>query len=163
MTVRLEKATEADAEAIWDMQVKAFAPLLDKYRDYDTNPANEKIDRVIDRINHPNGGFYKIVHGEMLTGAICAYWKGSETEYWISPMFISPEFQGKGIAQSVLRLIEGKFPQAETWELWTIREEERNCNLYEKMGYRPLGEEQILNEKTSLVHYIKSVRFHNKK
>ena len=163
MTVRLERATKADAEAIWDMQVKAFAPLLEKYQDYDTNPANEKMDRVIARINHPAGGFYKIVHGDMLAGAICAYWKGSETEYWISPMFISPEFQGKGIAQSALRLIESTFPQAVTWELWTIREEERNLHLYEKMGYRKLGEEQILNEKASLVHYIKITGAENKK
>ena len=163
MTARLEKATEVDAEAIWDMQVKAFAPLLEKYRDYDTNPANEKIDRVTARINHPNGGFYKIVYGDMLAGAICTYWKGSETEYWISPMFISPEFQGKGIAQAALRIIESMFPQAATWELWTIREEERNCHLYEKMGYRPLGDERILNEKASLVHYIKTTGAENKK
>ncbi|MBD1382353.1 GNAT family N-acetyltransferase [Bacillus sp. IB182487] len=60
MDVILEKDTNDDAQSIFDMQVKAFMPLLEKYKDYDTNPANETIDRVFTRINNPNGGFYKI-------------------------------------------------------------------------------------------------------
>jgi len=32
--IRLEKATENDALAIFDIQVKAFIPLLNKYEDY---------------------------------------------------------------------------------------------------------------------------------
>lgn len=41
MDLFLEKATESDAESIFDIQVKAFTPLLKKYKDYDTSPANE--------------------------------------------------------------------------------------------------------------------------
>lgn len=158
MNVTLEKATEANAQIIWDIQVKAFMPLLDKYKDYDTNPANESIETVYKRIHHPNGGFYKIMYGDMIAGAICAYWKGKETQYWISPMFISPEFQGRGIAQKAILLLEGMFPQAVSWELRTIREEERNCHLYEKMGYSLIGETYILNENATLVHYMKPNR-----
>ena len=157
MSVRVEKASETDAEAILDIQIKAFAPLLEKYKDYDTNPANETIETVFKRINHPNGGFYKIYCEDYLVGAICAFWKGNETQCWISPMFISPDFQGKGIAQQALRLLEDMFPQAVTWELRTIKEEERNCHLYEKMGYHRIGDNYILNENATLVHYIKSV------
>jgi GNAT superfamily N-acetyltransferase len=70
-------------------------------------------------------------------------------------MFILPEYQGKGIAQKAITLIEELFPQATTWELKTILEERRNCYLYEKMGYTQIGEKQSLNENTTLVHYKK--------
>lgn len=59
MKVRLEKAVDNDAQSIFDIQVKAFLPLLDKYKDYETNPANETIERVIKRINKPMAVFIK--------------------------------------------------------------------------------------------------------
>ena len=154
MNLRLDKATDADAQLIFDMQVKAFMPLLEKYKDDDTSPANETIDRVFRRINYPAGGFYKILHDDVLVGAICIYWK-EETQFWISPMFILPEYQGMGIAQKAIQLIEEQFPQATTWELRTILEEKRNCYLYEKMGYKQTGETKRLNENATLVSYKK--------
>ena len=42
----LERAGEQDAETIWKMQVGAFAELLKKYHDYDTNPGAESLERV---------------------------------------------------------------------------------------------------------------------
>lgn len=36
--VTLKRATVHDAELIWRMQRKAFAALLARYQDYDTNP-----------------------------------------------------------------------------------------------------------------------------
>ncbi len=65
--------------------------LLDKYKDYRTNPANETIERVITRINNPNGGFYKILGDNKFVGAICVIWK-EEVQLWISPMFILPYY-----------------------------------------------------------------------
>jgi GNAT superfamily N-acetyltransferase len=154
LNIRLEKATNIDAQAIFDIQVKAFKPLLEKYKDYQTNPANETVERVITRINNPNGGFYKIIVENNLVGAICARWK-ENFQFWISPMFILPAYQGKGIAQKVLGLVEEMYPQAGSWELATILEEERNCYLYEKMGYTKTGTQRKLNENTTLIFYKK--------
>ncbi len=157
MSIKLEKATSVDAESIFNMQVQAFIPLLETYKDYKTNPANETIDKVITRINNPNGGFYKIVFDHTLVGAICVYWKEKKTHFWISPMFILPHYQGKGIAQQVLILIEKMFPQATSWELATILEEKRNCYLYEKMGYIQTEISRKLNDHTTLVYYKKTL------
>ncbi|TVX96325.1 GNAT family N-acetyltransferase [Cohnella terricola] len=156
MDIFLEKASELDAESIFDIQIAAFTPLLKKYRDYETNPANETIDRVIARINNPDGGFYKIMANQVLAGAICMF-RRDEAHYWISPMFIRPENQGKGIAQQAIFLLEQAFPQAKTWELATILEEERNCHLYRKMGYSETGIRKTINEFTTLVYYKKVV------
>lgn len=154
MEVKIEKATEKDADSIFNMQVKAFIPLLEKYKDEETNPANETINKVITRINNPNGGFYKILADKELVGAICIL-KKENCHFWISPMFILPSYQGKGIAQKAVILLENLFPQAMMWELATILEEERNCYFYEKMGFNKTGVSRKLNENATLIYYKK--------
>ncbi|MYL33601.1 GNAT family N-acetyltransferase [Pontibacillus yanchengensis] len=154
MEIKLEIATDKDAQCIFDIQVKAFMPLLDKYKDYETSPANESVERLMKRINNPNGGFYKILADNEIVGAICILRK-EEVKLWISPMFILPSYQGKGVAQKAITLIEDQFPQATTWELATILEEERNCYLYEKMGYKRTGASKKLNDNATLIFYKK--------
>ncbi|MCM3163205.1 GNAT family N-acetyltransferase [Metabacillus litoralis] len=154
MKVILEKATANNAKEIFDIQVEAFMPLLDKYKDYESNPANESIEKVVSRINRPDGGFYKIVADNKLVGAICIF-TNEETQFWISPMFILPTYQGKGIAQKAIQLIEDMFPQATSWELATLLEEERNCYLYEKIGYKKTGITKKINDNATLIFYKK--------
>ncbi|MFI8685777.1 GNAT family N-acetyltransferase [Rossellomorea sp. NPDC077527] len=154
MEVRLERATNQDAQSIFNIQVEAFMPLLNTYKDSETNPANETIERVQIRINRADGGFYKILTEDKLVGAICVYWK-EDVQFWISPMFILPSYQGKGIAQKTILLVEEMFPQAESRELATLLEEERNCHLYEKMGYSKTGISKKLNDRATLIFYKK--------
>lgn len=47
MEITLEKATESDATDLFQMQIDSFSPLLHKYKDYETNPANETIEKTI--------------------------------------------------------------------------------------------------------------------
>ncbi|HDR4424062.1 TPA: GNAT family N-acetyltransferase, partial [Bacillus cereus] len=125
MEITLKKATENDAAVLFQMQLDSFNPLLNKYKDYNTNPANESIEKTIIRINNPSNNYYKMIIDSNLVGAICIS-KELPNKFWISPMFIHPSYQGKGIAQKVLILIEEMFPKARSFELATILEEERN-------------------------------------
>jgi len=152
MKINLEKANISDAKTIFDMQVKAFTPLLEKYKDYDISPANENIYITLARINNHDGGYFKILVNNILVGAICILWR-NKTQFWISPMFISPEYQGKGIAQKTISLVKAMFPEATSWELATLLEEKRNCYLYEKMGFIQTGISQKINSRTTLVYY----------
>ena len=154
MDIQLVKVDEKDAVALFSIQREAFMPLLEKYKDYDTNPANEDIDKMIKRMNNPNGVFYKIIYNQKLVGAINVLWKKGTYEYKISPMFIAPEYQGKGIAQETIKMVERYYLEASSWELATIKEE-RNCHLYEKIGYSQTGELRQLNGNTTLIFYKK--------
>lgn len=156
MNIMLTKATENDAQSLLDIQVQSFTPLLKKYQDHHTNPANETIEKVLTRINRSNGSFYKILNDNTLVGGICIYWKEDE-QFWISPMYTHPDHQGKGIAQKTINLIEKMFPQAKSWELSTILEEERNCYFYEKMGYNKTGVCKKLNDNATLIYYRKEI------
>ncbi|WP_336781736.1 hypothetical protein [Paenibacillus illinoisensis] len=51
MDVSLCKANLNDAVTIHNMKVKAFMPLLERYQDFETSPANETIERVLTQIN----------------------------------------------------------------------------------------------------------------
>ncbi|EJV65055.1 N-acetyltransferase [Bacillus wiedmannii] len=155
MEITLEKATENDAAVLFQMQIDSFSPLLNKYKDYETNPANESIEKTILRINNPGSNFYKMIIDSNLVGAICISQIERPYKLWISPMFIHPIYQGKGIAQKVLILIEEMFPETRSFELATILEEERNCFLYEKMGYKRTEVIKKLNDKTTLIYYKK--------
>ena len=154
MPIKLEKAIESEAKSIFDMQVNAFTPLLEKYQDFNTSPAAETIERTITRINNPSGGFYKVMLDNQLVGAICVFWK-EQSQFWISPMFILPDYQGRGIAQKSIVILEENFSQATTWELSTILEEKGNCYLYEKMGFTKTGVTKKLNSSATLVYYKK--------
>ena len=52
MNIKLIRATIEDSKELWQMQLESFQSLLDKYQDYDTNPASEPIDKIIYRRKH---------------------------------------------------------------------------------------------------------------
>ena len=99
MRISLKKASIRDAEAIHQLQVASFLPLLRKYRDYETNPANEDVERVINRLKQPHTTYYFIMLDGVRIGAIRIIYDDEVRRARISPMFIIPEHQGKGYGQ----------------------------------------------------------------
>ncbi|MFC7680782.1 GNAT family N-acetyltransferase [Paenibacillus sp. GCM10028914] len=154
MEISLKKSGLNQASFIHEMQIKAFMPLLEKYQDYETSPANETVDRIISRMNQPFTDYYLIRYKEVYVGAIRIVRKDNFV-YRVSPIFILPDYQGRGIAQQVFALIEEKHQDARMWELNTILQEESNCYLYEKLGYKKTGKIQEINDKISIVYYEK--------
>ncbi len=153
MNVTLRLASLEDAPEIHAMQVRAFAPLLAKYQDYDTSPANESVEGIERRIRQPHTDYYRILEGGETVGAIRVV--RGEQMHRISPLFVLPEYQGRGIAQQTFRLIERIYPDVRRWELDTVREERGNCHLYEKVGYTLKGEPKVVNERMTMVFYEK--------
>lgn len=154
MNIQLIKADLCDAYVIHDMQIKAFLPLLEKYQDDDTSPANETVDHIIFRLNQPTTDYYLINRGDRHVGAIRIVHK-EEKNYRISPIFILPEFQGQKIAQKVFAIIEDLYDDAHRFELDTILEEQGNCYLYEKLGYKKTGQRLKINDRMTIVYYEK--------
>jgi GNAT superfamily N-acetyltransferase len=154
MEIILVKAELKDAGTIHAMQIKSFMPLLDKYQDYETSPANEPPGKVIERINQSFTDYYIVKNGGTNIGGIRVV-KKENKRYRVSPVFILPEYQGKGIAQKVFQMIEKMYDDAKTWELETILQEPGNCHLYEKIGYIKTGKTETVNTKMTLVFYEK--------
>ena len=90
-------------------------------------------------------------------GAIRIIRNENENMCRVSPLFILPKYQGRGIAQKVFTIIEETYPWAKKWELDTILQERGHCYLYEKLGYKKTGKEEKINEKMTIVYYEKKM------
>ena len=60
MKIDLIRASLKDSKEIWEMQIKSFKELLDKYQDFETNPANEPISNIEMRLKQNFTFFYFI-------------------------------------------------------------------------------------------------------
>ena len=155
MEIQLVRASIPDAEEIWGMQVAAFQELLERYRDYETSPGSEPVERVRARLEQPQTFYYYIMSAEQKVGAIRVVdFKNDSTSKRISPIFIMPEFRNRGYAQKAIADAEALHGDR-NWELDTILQEPGNCHLYEKMGYRKTGKTKQVNERMTLVFYVK--------
>ena len=155
MEIRLLRAGIEDAAELHAMQVESFMELFEKYQDFETSPANEGVERVEARLMQDFTYYYFICLGAKKVGAIRIIDKKEPGENKrISPIFILPEFQGQGIAQRAIRICE-EMHGREGGELDTILQEQKNCYLYEKMGYRRTGKTEVINDKLTLVFYEK--------
>ncbi len=154
MTITLEKAKPKDANALHAIQIKSFLPLLEKYKDYETNPACESIDKTLQRINDSSKVCFKILKDNILVGGIVIKHTSPDTIF-LGPIFIDPIFQNQKIAQKTLKLIEDMFPAIHFFELATIAQEKGNIHLYEKIGYVIHGESKKINDSLDIVFFLK--------
>lgn len=155
MKIDLIRASLKDTKEIWEMQVKSFKNFLDKYQDFETNPANESISNVEMRLKQNFTFFYFIFVDNKKVGAIRVVdYKERSRNKRISPIFVLPEYRNKGIAQSAIKICE-EIHGNTNWELSTILQEKGNCYLYEKLGYHPTGKTQVINDRLTLIFYEK--------
>lgn len=155
MNVELIRISVDDAKKLWTMQVKAFQKLLDKYQDFETNPANETEEEIKTKLLQKYTFFYYICENNDIVGAIRVIDKKNGNRKRVSPVFIMEKFRNKGIAQKVFYEIE-RIHGNDNWELDTIFQEKGNCYLYEKLGYIRIGEIKKISDKMDIVHYIKN-------
>jgi len=154
-SLKLVRVDIDEANDLWQMQVRAFLDLYEKYQDTETSPAAESVDKILMRLNQPFTYYYYIMAGNTKVGAIRVVDKHEEGQpKRISPLFILPEYRNKGFAQKAMQLAESIHGSSD-WELDTILQEKGNCYLYEKMGYTQTGKTVKINDHLTLVFYRK--------
>lgn len=154
--IELELITSGEAECLHKMQVEAFIALYEKYRDDITSPAKESLEKITQKIVEDNSDFYFILFNGKRVGGARVKWHNGRNVKWISPIFVIPQFQNKGIASAVIeQLFEMYSSDTIEWRLDTIKQEEKNCYLYEKCGFVRVVNETVINEKMTLVEYTK--------
>jgi len=155
MNVERIRAELADAEKLLEIQKICFAPHLERYQDFDTNPAMAGIESVRWRIQNEN--FYKIFRDGIWVGSINIIKLDDSGAYKLHIINILPEHQGKGIGQTTIKMAEDIFSDARTWFLDTLEDMPDNRHVYEKMGYEFTGETEKINDKLTLVFYEKQI------
>lgn len=155
--IKLEEVHEDEIGQLYDMQIASFMPLYEKYHD-EGSPAIESMERVKGRFDQDNRKYYFIVKDGARVGSINVGRKASDPEescFYISPIFILPQYQNQGIGYVAIQKAFAMHPDINVWKLDTILQEPGNCRLYEKCGFVRVGEECVVNEKMTLVNYEK--------
>ncbi len=153
--MELYKIGPSEGREFYGLQLQIFEDLFSKYKDFDTNPAAEPFSRTELRFQNPQMDFYFILREREKIGI--ARVLRQENSNRLSSLGILPQWQGRGYAQKAITLLEREYPQVDHWELDTIRQEEKLCYLYEKMGYRLTGESQRIQDGMDLVVYKKQL------
>lgn len=153
--MRLVRANIRDCDKLWNLQIEAFADLLAKYQDYETSPGNEPKEKIEAKLLDEFTYFYFIYHEDDIAGAVRVVDRKDGSRKRVAPIFILKQYRNKGLAQKVFAEIE-MLHGSDHWMLDTIAQEEGNCYLYEKLGYKRTGKTENINERMDIVCYEKN-------
>jgi predicted GNAT family acetyltransferase len=156
--ITLSKITSKEIPLFHQMQVTAFTPLLQKYNDYDKNPACEKIEKVYEKYATPNSDFYFISSDNNIIGGTRIIRLKTGVSCRIAPIFVIPEYQNQGFAQQAMFILEEMYKPISPWILDTVLQEEKLCHLYEKIGYVKTGKTEEVNELMTIIYYEKHIK-----
>ena len=53
MNIQLVRVDIEEANDLWEMQVRAFLDLYEKYQDTETSPATESVEKILIRLKQP--------------------------------------------------------------------------------------------------------------
>lgn len=153
MSLFIQRTRLEQAKKLWDIQKRAFEDDLRKYKD-EMNPAKESLERLKTKIE--NFLYFTIFLDDKIIGGADIRKKG-EGHYRLNRIYIDPDFQNGGLGYKSIKLVEDYFPDATIWDLDTPHLSFRNHHLYEKLGYKKVGEHKI-SEHLTLFDYIKEIK-----
>lgn len=151
--ISLRKAEFKDCPLIHSIQVKSFIGMLQKYNDFESNPAAESLDQIQQRFQQPFTDYYLIMLDEEPVGMLRVCNFGLNCQ--LSPICVLPEFRGRGYAVTAIGLMENLYPEAMIWKLDTIMQEKHLCRLYEGLGYQRTGKTENVKDGMDLIFYEK--------
>lgn len=155
ISVELKKFEPGDLERVFEIQLSAYKPLYEKYRDDDMSPYMESAETLLRKYTRPGTVGYIFLEDGEAVGAVRIILDAERKSGRVSALGVLPRCQGRGIAQKALLEIETVHSEVENWYLDTILQEEGNCRLYEKLGYRKTGKYEEIKENMTIVFYEK--------
>lgn len=152
MKVELKEIKNIQLFKAYQMHFKGFLPTFINYRDK-INPIFCTYAKFKKYFNNKNMYMYFITLGELYVGQIWILQK--EEVCKLVRIFVLSKFQNKGIATQAILQAEQIFNHQNHWWLDTIKQEQNNCHLYEKLGYKPNGKEKVINKHMTIIEYEK--------
>lgn len=144
--ITLRETTIEDVNALTAIQQNAFLPLYEKYHDAG-NPCLRDERDVLCRLNNPKFLYLTILSDEKIVGGILYRIKGSTPfvknlrwgKYYLGRVYISPEYQNKGIATEAILQSENFLKKPRKLYVDSPEDLDKNRKCYTKCGYRDTG------------------------
>lgn len=144
--ITLRETTIEDVNALTAIQQNAFLPLYEKYHDAG-NPCLRDERDILCRLNNPKFLYLTILSDEKIVGGILYRIKGSTPfvknlrwgKYYLGRVYISPEYQNKGIATEAILQSENFLKKPRKLYVDFPEDLDKNRKCYTKCGYRDTG------------------------
>ncbi len=144
--ITLRETTIKDVNALTAIQQNAFLPLYEKYHDAG-NPCLRDERDILCRLNNPKFLYLTILFDEKIIGGILYRIKGSTPfvknlrwgKYYLGRVYISPEYQNKGIATEAILQSENFLKKPRKLYVDFPEDLDKNRKCYTKCGYRDTG------------------------
>lgn len=130
--MNVTQATESDAAEILALQKLAYLSEAELYGDYAIPPLTQTLAEIT--VEFAWRTVLKAAAEGRIIGSVQGLRIGSTC--YVGRLMVHPDFQGRGIGRRLMAEIEGRFPDAERFELFTGHRSVRNIGLYERLGYR---------------------------
>lgn len=139
MTIRIVRATPADAAALTALQVRAFDADARRHPDAPPGgpPGYDDIAWQLERM--ADGDCFQILEQEARVGGAIVLRTGPAS-CELGRIWVDPDRQHRGIGGQALELLERAYPEATVWTLDTPAWATRNQRFYERHGYRRVRE-----------------------
>lgn len=146
---KLEKAVDADMEAILELQKLAYRSEAEVYNDFSIPPLTQSLSSFMDEVRDA------VVLKVVVDGEIIASirFRRMDNTCLINKLMVHPDFENRGIGKALLAEVEVRCP-AERYELYTGFLSEKNLALYERLGYQRFKTSQVL-ENISFIYLEK--------
>jgi ribosomal protein S18 acetylase RimI-like enzyme len=151
--MEIAPATVADAEAILALQRLAYQSEAALYDDFTLPPLLETLAEL--RARFADRRFLKALQAGRIVGSVRAFQEGATCQ--IQRLIVHPDCRRRGLGTALLGAIESIFPGVQRFELFTGHKSVGNIRLYERLGYRTIGQKPV-NDKVTLVYMEKVVR-----
>lgn len=135
----IRRAPVADAVEILALQKLAYRSEAAIYNDFSIQPLTqtlEEVEREFDRML-----FLEALTGGRIVGSVRA--RQEQGTCFIGKLIVHPAFRNRGLGTRLMREIEGRFGDAERFELFTGHRSEGNLRLYRRLGYRAFRERKV--------------------
>lgn len=144
--ITLRETTIEDVNALTAIQQNAFLPLYEKYHDAG-NPCLRDERDILCRLNNPKFLYLTILYDEKIVGGILYRIKGSTPfvknlrwgKYYLGRVYISPEYQNKGIATDAILQSEKFLKKTRKIYVDFPEDLDKNRKCYTKCGYKDTG------------------------
>lgn len=151
MQVDIQQASVDDAEEILALQRLAYKSEAALYADWSIAPLTQTLEQL--RRQFADHIIIKACLDERIVGSARGVLHDGVCH--VGRVIVHPGMQRRGIGSALVRAIEGAFPQAETFELFTGHLSEGNIRLYRRLGYE-ISRTQRVSDALTLVFLEKA-------
>ena len=135
--LKISKAHHTDLEQILYLQKCCYLQEAEIYKDYSIPPLTQTLEDIAK--DFAKQTILKLECNSRIIGSVRGHLKDGTCH--IGKLIVNKEHQNHGYGSSLIKAIEGKFKNAERYELFTGFKSTRNLYLYKKLGYKEFKEE----------------------